>query len=777
VRANPPGEGSRPGLLRPAVLAGPLLMVAGVLVVLHGFVFGKLSSQHPDILAYWLPTYCFLGKALAAGHIPAWNPHVMGGLPFAADPQSGWMYLPAMALFTALPCGAAMRWMIVLQPLVGGLGLYGFLRSEGLSRPGSTVGGLSLALGVSASRLVLFLPFPSAFAWTAVLLAASSRFVHASRRSRRVLWALATAAAWGQLAASHTGHGLILGTGALVAYLAANAVSTLRRGGVPVRDVVLRAVALLPAFALVNMAFFLPRLAYLPQSSYGVGYSKLPQLTSYGAGWPLKLATSPGAELGAVVLALSFAAFWSRRHRALAVGFGAFGLGGYVLALAPVVRVLGPRVRSIPVLNFYQHYPGRFDLALFVAIPVLGAIGLDAWFERPRSGRERALMAAPGLVVFLLLPIALGAGPRSLVLFWLGLAAAAVLLWLAARRPALVALVPVVLLFELGANGLAGQSASPLGGGPAIVRDPFGAALTGWTVPLRAPDVDAAAYLRPDAIAAALQRAGDVRYLSFDPQIAGPRGYLARQAPADWPLTTNQRATLFGLQDVQGYNPFQLARYWTYLRTLSPEPLDYNAAVFRAPAPTAWDLLQAGFVVARTGRAPEAGDRPVAADGAWTLYRRPVVVARAQVLTNWLLAGSPDEALGLVTASGFDPTREVVLEADPGITRSNRPAGAGAASLRTLGPQAARIEVSSAAPAVVLVRIPFGSGWRATVDGRAATVHRADYLLQSVVVPAGHHVIELRYADPWIGWGVAGTAVVVACFLLASALLSRRERA
>jgi hypothetical protein len=167
----------------------------------------------------------------------------------------------------------------------------------------------------------------------------------------------------------------------------------------------------------------------------------------------------------------------------------------------------------------------------------------------------------------------------------------------------------------------------------------------------------------------------------------------------------------------------------------------------------------------------------VAADGAWTLYRRPVVVARAQVLTNWLLAGSPDEALGLVTASGFDPTREVVLEADPGITRSNRPAGAGAASLRTLGPQAARIEVSSAAPAVVLVRIPFGSGWRATVDGRAATVHRADYLLQSVVVPAGHHVIELRYADPWIGWGVAGTAVVVACFLLASALLSRRERA
>ena len=30
-----------------------------------------------------------------------------GGAPFAADPQSGWTYLPAMVLFTALPVSAA----------------------------------------------------------------------------------------------------------------------------------------------------------------------------------------------------------------------------------------------------------------------------------------------------------------------------------------------------------------------------------------------------------------------------------------------------------------------------------------------------------------------------------------------------------------------------------------------------------------------------------------------------------------------------------------------
>ncbi len=69
--------------------AGPLLIVVAVFVVLKGFAFtGRVSTQHPDLLGFWLPTYCFLGKSLAAGHLPAWNPHVMGGVPFAADPQS-----------------------------------------------------------------------------------------------------------------------------------------------------------------------------------------------------------------------------------------------------------------------------------------------------------------------------------------------------------------------------------------------------------------------------------------------------------------------------------------------------------------------------------------------------------------------------------------------------------------------------------------------------------------------------------------------------------------
>src|SRR5206468_4013185 len=106
--------------------------------------------------------------SLAAGHVPLWNPDVMGGIPFAADPQSGWLYLPPMALFGALPCHVAIRWFIVLQPLLAGLGTYWFLASEGVSRPAATVGGLALALPVAGSIYLLSLPFAGTFAWTAL---------------------------------------------------------------------------------------------------------------------------------------------------------------------------------------------------------------------------------------------------------------------------------------------------------------------------------------------------------------------------------------------------------------------------------------------------------------------------------------------------------------------------------------------------------------------------------------------------------------------------------
>src|SRR5205085_11941806 len=134
---------------------------------------------------------------------PAWNPYVMGGAPFAADPLSGWMYLPVMALFTPFRCDVAIRLFVVLKPALGGLGTYWFLRSERLGRPAATAGGVALALCLAGSSVTMSAVFSGVIAWTPFVLAAASRFFRASSWPSRLVWAAVAAVAWSQVAASH----------------------------------------------------------------------------------------------------------------------------------------------------------------------------------------------------------------------------------------------------------------------------------------------------------------------------------------------------------------------------------------------------------------------------------------------------------------------------------------------------------------------------------------------------------------------------------------------
>ena len=56
-------------------------MIGTAIVVLHAYVFRALTF-HADVLTLWLPTFCHLGRTIASGHVPAWDPYVMGGVPF-----------------------------------------------------------------------------------------------------------------------------------------------------------------------------------------------------------------------------------------------------------------------------------------------------------------------------------------------------------------------------------------------------------------------------------------------------------------------------------------------------------------------------------------------------------------------------------------------------------------------------------------------------------------------------------------------------------------------
>lgn len=770
-----------PRVRRPAeALAGPVLIAASVLVVLHDFAFGgKISSQHVDLLAYSLPLHCFMGSSLAAGHIPAWNPYTMAGAPAAADPQSGWMYLPVMLLYSLLPCGLAIGWFVVLQPILAGVGMYVFLRSEGVSRVPSTAGGVALALFGAGSIITVRLPFMEIVAWIPWLLAAASRCFQARSWPARLAWAALVGLAWGQLGAAFLGTGFTIGLGAVVSYGAARSWIEIRSGRLSARNAALLWGTVLFALPLVNLAYLLPRLAYLPRTSIAYGYHRLQEIGAELAGidravgrvgvtlrqpWPLKFATSPGAYFGGIVLLFTFAGWWSRRYRPVVVALSLFGVVSYLASLRTVAFHLLPHLQGFRLADPYLHGPLRFGEGLFPVIAALAAFGFAAWRE-VGSWRRRALMVLPGILAWGLLPLKEGVPPSSLRLLALGAIVGGAVLLMSLRRAAVLVLLPLILAAELGANDLLGQH-----------RRHFQLPIRGlYGRQLFAPTVDARAYLRPDEIVDEVRREDDGRVLSLAPNLVTHRGYLPHQQPEEWPLLINQRAMLFGLEDVQGYSSFQLRRYWFFVRTFTSRFLDYNAAVFPEPPELVLDLLQVRWIVAHTNDPPLPGLTMVATDGRWSLYRRSQTPPRASVLGEWTVVSGSTAAREALLGNGFDPDRAVLLERDPDI-RASGSASDGTARYEARGLQAARVVVDAPAPSIVVVRNMYDRNWHATVDGEPAPLFPADYLLQGVPVPAGRHVIDLSYDDPTVGYGLLGSGAALALLFAPLVVVGVRRR-
>ena len=751
-------------------LAGPATIVLAVVVVLHDFVFGgKFSHLNPDVPSVFLLNHCFLGESLRSGNLPDWNPLTMAGTPFAADPQSGWMYFAPMILYTILPCSAAIRAFVILPALVAGLGLYWFLRNEDISRPAATSGGLIIAMLIAGSKVLVNLPFSDTLAWTPVLMACGARCLRARTWPSRLVWVTLTALAWGQLAAAHLSHGLVVGTTAFAFYCVLVARREMRAGNTRLPTVAAIAGLLVIAFPAINLAHLLPIAGYMGRASLGLGYDGMARLgaelrgdpapgievyRALGPGWPLRLATAPGIYLGAIALILAPASFWSKRLRPLALVCASFGLLFFIAGLRVVAETVSPWIKSIPFADFYPHSPGRFLYGSMFAIVILCALGIEAWREE-RALKQRALMVAPGLLLWGVAPLVAGAIPSRMVIFAVGAIVGGGLLWLVTKRPALATLIPVLLMFELGGSALVGQAA-----GFKFENDGLQTPKESWLPmqPLPEPVIDAGDYVRGGKVVRAIEDAG-----TDDRLLVEGMG-----------LTWMFRPAVAGVEMVQGYNPVELRRYWVFVRSVIPDQVRYNLSIFPSdvPSASAMELLQTGWVAVKRDDPAPASATYVVSDEKHDLYRLDNVAPRASMVFDWDVFDA-ESARVFVSDPDFDPDELVVLEEDPRIpepatelTGNPRAIRATDASYEEIEPGQVRVLINSVNPGVLVVRNAWDENWHATVDGEPADVLVADYFLQGVAIEdPGPHTIELTYTDPMIVPGLIGTALALLAFL------------
>jgi hypothetical protein len=775
---------------------GALALLALAGAVLLAFAQGLPPDRvffQRDILSYWYPMVSTFVTAVTDGGLPVWDPSEGFGLPLWADPASQVGY-PVTWLNLVLLPHVVYKIVLLGHALLGATGAFALARRFGLGRLPACVSGIAFATAgplVSMGSLIHHLCGAAWIPWALWGL----EHVLASG-SRRAVAACALALGAQALAGSAemcAMTGLAAGI-RLLAHLAERRGAALQR--------------LLPLAGSTAVAFLLAGLQWLPtvailgatnrrhftreQTLYWSIHPVtlvdvfVPRLVSEMAMGPVVRAVLyEGREpflgslyLGIASLPLVLLAIRSpRRQRTwLAVAFLVFACMSLGRYFPPGTLLLG-----LPPFSLFR-YPAKYAVAAALFWAVLAGLGLEVW-SRPWTARDRrhAFWVGGALTVAAMALAAAahpGAAGRPLAsafqvdayphewmailasrkigqaALWLGLTSVALLV--RAFRPrwsqATAGLAALVLAADLTAGARPQNATAP---------------------------IDLVTH-RPPALDVVQPHASDLRLLSVDRSFEELNQDVVR-GPAGWDREWS--ASLGAQERISAPSGARWGLRGSYdadFTGIGPTGLPMMSALVRQAhrSPVGVRLLQLGNVGWVIDGRPDGFPLLREAARFQSVYSSPLRVLEvpdplppAYVVGGASRAAGDEAAIGRLVAPDFDPRAEVVLSGS-GRPTAAPPHFAGRARLESRRAAALVVETDTNAPGFLVVVEAFHPDWRASVDGRPATVERANVLFRGVAVPAGRHRVELRYAPGVVRWAIA----LGAAGLLIAALLCWKRR-
>jgi hypothetical protein len=124
-----------------------LILIPFYLLVNHlgDFVY-PLGSPYSDLTITHYPNLVFIKNSILHwGQIPLWSDLILGGYPFFANPLSSLWYPPGWLLLL-MPSPFGFNFLVIGHLVLGGAGVYLFLRQQGINELGSLVGGITFEL-------------------------------------------------------------------------------------------------------------------------------------------------------------------------------------------------------------------------------------------------------------------------------------------------------------------------------------------------------------------------------------------------------------------------------------------------------------------------------------------------------------------------------------------------------------------------------------------------------------------------------------------------------
>jgi hypothetical protein len=739
----------------------PLLGLGAVAVVLFPKALAGWTLAQRDLRLVFLPQVDAFVRCVSRGAWPVWDPLLGFGQPLLANPANQVLYPPTWIALLARPETYLVLYVLG-HLLAAGVGVLVLARRElGLSRGAAWLSGAAwMASGPLLSHVQRWQDLASV-AWLPWVLLAAGRAVAEPTRGRVVT--LAAALALPALAGSVEGTALVL-----VVALAWTAASAEREGPAFVR--LARAWSGAGALALaLTAALWLPAIDLLRHaarsaSTPGPGPWSVPPARWLELVAPLGPPPPEGvpslylgATLGGLVL---WALVAGPRRRVL--GLLCLGLVAAALATASPTSAspwLADRLGA-PGLG---RFAGPLTLVVALAWALLAGLGLEAVRDRfrsrvpPGAGLVACFVAA-AVPAFALSALATG-DPESLP-------AALLRLPVASRGVAGgldVAACGVAIATALGAAVLAS-----LGGRRSSLRSLAWGGLALLAVADVLPPghrvnamVPADLVARRPETAARLREAGAERIHVMESEAApGAALALAGRSASRWGL-----AGSYGVDSL----------------ALPTRPQLRLGELFREQAggPGMVRLLEAGAVtdvVARQTEIPGLVARETVESPPLPpvhVFQVPRPLPRSYVVGHVVPAAGED-ALRSLLDPDFDLRTTATLDGEaPSTTAADF---TGTSWIATHAPDRVELSVETSATGYVVLLDGYDPGWEATVDGEPAHVFRANYGFRAVAVPAGEHVVQMRYRPPAVTAGLFVSSLALAGILLAAVASVVRSR-
>lgn len=798
--------GDRTGIFTPRrdLIALAIIVVLTLIVTGNRAVHDNWLGRH-DLLAFFLQWYGYLGDRLRAGDIPAWNPNLFSGVPFAGDPESGWTFLPAMLTFPFFNAPTAFKVMVLLQLFVAGIGTYLYGRVMGFGILAALLAANLFEFGgflyqntyCCTVRAQLSMWIPLCFLGIELALIARS-------------WRGRTAAAFlagfaiSQMFAGWMGQGIMDGLLLVAAYVLYRALFSPPERGAPwpwgkrVIACGLLGAAIVAIGAALDAAAILPRLAVNHISSIPDGdYTKIGQPFKQAPYTFLHIVTNifgDGFDTGALAwggtaLVLALMAPLLARRR--------FAVPFYAVSTI-VVWLLTLRWTPLHTLFYlipgfkplHEHAPAQVTPVAIMGPVMLAAATFQCLLEMRGRRQFAAALVVPGVIIAYALGWLNGNGvqifwPMPVAALVVGVLVALMLLIPrhAGRGTPLgktVQLLPVAILVV--------AFLQPTGQG--LIESTIGHAVDpAWQQQFQNdPVIERAVALgldREDANGAGaflreqqVRRGVPFRYATY----IGIGGPTSSGSPPERRFEegvastlTNARSMRMGLYDVSGYNPLQLGDYMSYVTALNGHIQNYHFENiypngFQSPL---FNMLNARYIVIDNTIPQERSDvvaitkgrKEVFRNQYVTVYDNPDAFPRA-----WLVhradSAAPETALKLL-ANGQVNAHEVVLVDGPAPALDPAPSKA-KDRVTMVRYEADRITLSTSSTqsGVLVLSEVYAPGWQATVDGKHTDVLRTDGALRGVVLPPGEHTVKVWYAPAELTRGLVISGIALIAMLV-----------